>query len=48
MDRRYNAGLSWLIVFVWLALIIGMVIYLANVPLGNILLDGLKLENGLF
>ena len=40
--NKYNAGLGWVAVVIWMAIIIGVVVYCANAPLGNVLLDGLK------
>ena len=40
--NRFNAGLNWFVVFLVIAITIGIVVYCANVPLGNILMDGLK------
>ena len=46
MHTRYNYGFNWFVVFLFMAVVIAIVIYTANAPLGNILLDGMKLLNG--
>ena len=44
MYRRNYLGIlvGWLVVFGFMALMIYVVVYCANVPLGGLLMDGLK------
>ena len=47
--RRSNAGWNWVVVVLWIAVVIGVVAYFANAPLGFEVIDGLKAVNsGLF
>ena len=45
---KHKAEVNWIMVFLFVAIVIGLVVYTANVPLGGLLLDGLLYEGGLF